>query len=180
MSCSSSKKMWTQRAPPLFLPASMVLTPPNFKPEIVWWRLYLQTLHPPSQMFVYWVMVSFKWSLLIPRPRAPCSKPALCPMGHKMIFLIPFSLGFDPMLEDRCVTSLFIRFPSLPQVYHWFLATIGAAFGLVSQRSPPCLAYLPHLQRQLAQMGCLGLVGSLFHIVDDNVMLQWPDGSFFR
>ena len=45
------------------------------------------------------------------------------PLQLEHWILMPFSLGFDPMLEDRCVTYLFIIFLGLSQIYHQLLAT---------------------------------------------------------
>ena len=41
-------------------------------------------------------------------------KASPLPLGYMMIFLMLFSLGFDPIVEDNYVTSIFIRFLDLP------------------------------------------------------------------
>lgn len=59
-----------------------------------------------------------------PKAMSSMLKANPLPLGHKIIFLMPFSLDFDPVVEDSQVSSIFIRFPLLPQVYQ-LLDTIG-------------------------------------------------------
>ena len=40
------------------------------------------------------------------------------PLGDRMIFFMPFYSSFDPLVEDSCLSSVFINFPSLHQVFH--------------------------------------------------------------
>lgn len=116
-------------------------------------------------------------------PEAPSSvlKANPLPLGSRRVFLLPFSLGFDPVLEDSRVTSLFIRFLGLPYVYLRLLAAIGASFGVVKE-IPPILG-LPSSAAEAISSDGVSRVRVLVsdpNIADDHIMPQRPNGSFFR
>ena len=103
------------------------------------------------------------------------------PLGHMMIFLMPFSLGFDPVVEDSRVSSVLIKFPDLPQVFLRLLAMIGAAFGMVTKI--PLMLGLPSSAEEGVSSNGVPRVRVLVtvpHCIDDHVMLQRPDGTFFK